>query len=105
MEEQHALEAASVVGTSFPAHLVADAMRVDMDRTLELFDALSRRSCFIRPGPSHQLTSGTSGQVFEFVHALYREVFYTRQTPARRVSLQRRMGEQRNKWVSGHTAR
>jgi DNA-binding winged helix-turn-helix (wHTH) protein len=105
MEEQHALEAASVAGTSFPVHLVADAMRLDMDRTLELFDALSRRSCFIRTGPSLQLPSGSAAQVFEFVHALYREVFYTRQTPARRSSLQRRMGEQRDKPISGRATK
>jgi len=92
MEEQRALEAASVAGASFSAHVLAGVTGIDPDRLLELFETLSRRSRFVRPGPSQHLDDGSIVQVFEFVHALYREVFYWRQTPARRASLQRTLG-------------
>jgi DNA-binding winged helix-turn-helix (wHTH) protein len=92
LEEQRALEAASVAGTSFSAHILEGAPGVDPNRLPELFETLSRRSRFIRTGPSQQLDDGRIVQVFEFVHALYREVFYRRQTPARRALLQRILG-------------
>jgi len=92
IEEQRALEAASLGGTSFSVNVVTGVTGIDPDRLLELLESLSRRSRFVRPGPYQQLDDGTIVQVFEFIHALYREVFYWRQTPARRASLQRRMG-------------
>jgi DNA-binding winged helix-turn-helix (wHTH) protein len=92
IDEQHALEAASVAGASFSALGLAGVTGIGRAQLLELFETLSRRSRFIRPGPSQQLEDGTIVQVFEFVHALYREVFYWRQTPARRASLQRAIG-------------
>jgi DNA-binding winged helix-turn-helix (wHTH) protein len=92
IEEQRALEAASIAGTSFSALGLAGVTGIGRAQLLELFETLSRRSRFIRPGPSQQLEDGTIVQVFEFVHALYREVFYWRQTPARRASLQRAIG-------------
>lgn len=92
IEEQRALEAASVAGASFSALGLAGVTGIGRARLLEIFETLSRGSRFIRPGPSQQLEDGTIVQVFEFVHALFREVFYWRQTPARRASLQRAMG-------------
>jgi predicted ATPase len=92
LEEQRALEAASVAGTSFTAIFVAAVTGMERPRLLELFETLSRRSRFVRLGPSQQFDDGSIVQVFEFVHALYREVFYWRQTPARRASLQQRIG-------------
>lgn len=92
IEEQRALEVASLVGTSFSAEAVSSAAGVDRARLLELFEALARLSRFVRLGPSEQLQDGSIVQVFEFVHSLYREVFYRRQTPARRASLQKRVG-------------
>jgi len=92
IEEQHALEAASVAGISFSAHGLAAATGIDEDLLLTLFETLSRQSRFIRPSSSQQLHDERIAQVFEFVHSLYREVFYWRQTPARRALLQRSMG-------------
>lgn len=92
IEEQRTLEAASIAGSSFSAKLVSGINGLDPDVLSDLFESLSRRSRFIRPGPSQQLDDGNIVQVFEFVHALYRDVFYWRQTPARRASLQQRMG-------------
>ena len=92
IEEQHALEAASVAGASFSALGLAGVTGVGRAQLLQLFETLARWSRFIRLGPSQQLEDGTIVQTFEFVHALYRDVFYWRQTPARRASLQRAIG-------------
>lgn len=92
IEEQRALEAASIAGSSFSAKAVSSATGMDRDRLLELLESLARHSRFVRLGPSQQLQDGSIVQVFEFVHALYREVFYLRQTPARRASLQQKIG-------------
>ena len=91
IEQQRALEAASVTGKSFSAQVVADITGIDADRLLELFETSSRCSRLVRPGACQQLDDGNFVQVFEFVHTFYREVFYRRQTPARRASLQRRV--------------
>lgn len=92
IEEQRALEAASVTGTPFSADVVAAVTGIDSERLLEIFETLSRRSRFVRPGSSQQLHDGSIAQLFEFEHALYREVFYWRQTTARRASRERRIG-------------
>jgi len=60
----------------------------------ELFERLTRRSRMIRAAGSQELADGSVSTAFEFVHALYREVFYRRQTPARRASVHRRLGQQ-----------
>jgi len=105
MEEQRALEAASVAGASFSATVIAAVMKQDADSILDLFDRLSRRSRIIRVGGSQQLADGTISQTFEFVHALYREVLYNRQTPARRANLHRRIREQKTALFSRRSLR
>jgi predicted ATPase len=92
IEEQRALEAASLAGASFSATVVSSATGIDRDRLLELFETLARQSRFVRLGSSQQLPDGSITQTFEFVHALYCDVFFWRQTPARRASLQKRVG-------------
>ena len=92
--EQRALEAASVTSSSFSANVVAGALNQDADVVLDLFEKLVHQSCMIRAGGSQPLSDGGVSQIFSFVHAFHREVFYWRQTPARRASLHRRMGEQ-----------
>ena len=92
-EEQRALEVASVAGARFTAHVVAQAMQQNAETLEELFDKVTRRSRMVRAAGCEELADGSASQLFEFVHAVYREVFYRRQTPARRASLQRRMGQ------------
>jgi DNA-binding winged helix-turn-helix (wHTH) protein len=43
--------------------------------------------------PLEQIVVGVPSPRYEFVHALYREVFYQRQAPRRRAKLHRRVGE------------
>jgi predicted ATPase len=92
-EEQRALEVASVAGARFTAHVVAQAMQQNAEPLEELFDKVTHRSRMVRAAGCQELADGSASQLFEFVHAVYREVFYRRQTPARRASLQRRMGQ------------
>jgi len=87
LEEQRALEAASVVGSTFCASDVATAMDINTELLEELFDRLARRSRVVRACGMRQLEDGNISQTFEFVHGLYREVLYMRQTPARRTKL------------------
>jgi hypothetical protein len=47
----------------------------------------------VRRAGSHEFPDGTVSQRYEFVHGLYREVFYSRQTPGRRAKLHQRIGE------------
>jgi predicted ATPase len=89
-EEQRTLEVASVAGPLFSAKVVAAAMKVNAELLEELFERLSRRSQIVRAADSQQLADG---QDFEFVHALYREVLYRRQTPSRRASLHLSIGQ------------
>jgi len=92
-EEQRALEVASVAGARFTAHVVAQAVQQNAEALEELFDKVTHRSRMVRVVGPQELADGSASQVFEFVHAVYREVFYRRQTPARRASLERRMGQ------------
>jgi hypothetical protein len=39
------------------------------------------------------LADDSLSQAFEFLHAIYREVFYGRLTPARRASIRRRIDD------------
>jgi len=89
IEEQRVLEAASVVGAQFFASDVAAAMGLDAELLEEVFDGLARRSRVVRACSPRQSADGSMSQGFEFVHALYREVLYWRQSPARRTRLHR----------------
>jgi predicted ATPase len=92
-EEQRVLEAASVAGVRFSSNLVAAALQRDRASVEETLDELSRRSRIVRPATAQQLDGDGIWQTFEFVRALYREVFYSRLTPARRASIRRRIEE------------
>jgi predicted ATPase len=91
IEEQRALEAASLAGPQFSASDVAAATDMDVELLEELFARLSRRSRVVRACGSRQLADGNISQGFEFVHALYREVLYRRQAPARRTRIHRHL--------------
>ncbi len=109
-EEQRALEVAGVAGPMFSASVVAAAMQVDAEFVEEVFARLSRRSHIVRSAGSQQFADGSLSQVFEFVHAVYREVCYRRIGPGRRVQLHRRIGqwaeahleEDQAAWLAGH---
>jgi hypothetical protein len=92
-QEQRCLEAASITVTSFTACVNALAANLDPDQFEELCEGISRRYRIVRPRGTRQFPDGTVAHMYEFVHALYHEAFYRRQSPGRRAKLHRSIGE------------
>src|SRR5208283_2031848 len=101
-EQQRALEVASVNGVLFSASVNAIPANLDEGQFEELCDALSRRYHMVRWAGSHQFPDGSVSVRYEFTHALYREVFYHRQTPGRRAKLHLRIGERLEQLFTRH---
>jgi hypothetical protein len=93
-EEQRALEAASVVGTVFAARVAAAAVSLDPDQLGELYHSLTRRRQMLRAAGAQHFPDGSVSPRYEFMHALYRETLYKRQTTTRLATRHRRIGEQ-----------
>jgi DNA-binding response OmpR family regulator len=93
VEEQRVLEAACVAGVRFPANAVTAALQQAPEFVEEILEKLSRRSRIVHAAGASQLADGSISQVFEFVHAAYREVFHGRLTPARRAWIRRRIDD------------
>jgi DNA-binding winged helix-turn-helix (wHTH) protein/tetratricopeptide (TPR) repeat protein len=91
--EQRALEVASVSGIAFTGRVSAGAADQEEENFEDLCEQLSRRQQMLRWVGAYQFPDGTVSQRYEFVHALYREVFYRRQAPGRRLKLHLRIGE------------
>jgi predicted ATPase len=85
-DEQKALEAASVAGAVFSARIGAAVIDVDVEELEDLYGTLARRHRIVCAAGSHQFPDGSISLRYEFVHALYREVFYERQAPGQRAS-------------------
>jgi predicted ATPase/DNA-binding winged helix-turn-helix (wHTH) protein len=93
VEEQRALEAASIAGAAFSVDIGAAAAGMTAEDFEDLCDGLSHRQCVVRVASTQALPGANAAQRYEFVHALYREVFYERQAPGRRAKRHRRVGE------------
>ena len=93
VEEQRALEVASVAGGVFSVGICAAAVDVYPDHFEDLHASLARRYRIVRPAQPRQFPDGSGSPRYEFVHALYREVLYQRQPPRQRAKLHRRIGE------------
>jgi DNA-binding winged helix-turn-helix (wHTH) protein len=93
VDEQRTLEVASVAGQSFNPQVSAAAADLDAEFVDKQCEALARRGLFVRFAGTQDLPDGTIAQRYEFLHALYREVLYGRQAPARRAMLHRQFGE------------
>ena len=91
--EQRVLEAAAIAGMTFEAATMAPSANLDPGSFDDCCDALARRSSILRLAGTQELPDGQVVQRYEFVHALYREVLYGRQAPARRAMLHRRAAE------------
>ena len=89
--EQRVLEVAAIAGVSFAPVISAPAADIDVGLFEACCDTLvARASCL---AGTRQLSDGRIVQRYSFVHALYREVLYERQAPARRTMLHRRKAE------------
>src|SRR5208337_1162121 len=80
--EQRVLELASVTGMSFTANANVLGATVDKEKLESTCEDLARRQRIVRRTGWRPLPDGTISQCYEFAHALYREVFYRRQTPS-----------------------
>lgn len=93
LDEQRALEAASVAGMVFSTEVCAAAANLGPEIFEDLCQELLRRYRIVRSAGSQQFPEGTVCSRYEFVHALYREVLYRRQAPGRSAKLHRRIAE------------
>ncbi len=92
-DEQRVLEVASVTGVSFITNPSLLGTTVDQENFENICEGLARRQHMVRRTESRKLADGTISHCYEFVHALYREVFYRRQAPARRARLGLHVGK------------
>jgi predicted ATPase len=92
-EEQHVLEAASVAGLYFTAAEVAAADQNAAERIEAVCDGLVRQQRLIEAGESEEWPDGTLTAGYQFLHAVYQNVVYSRVGQARQVRLHRVMGE------------
>jgi predicted ATPase len=92
-EERRALEGASVTGVSFSVVAGAVAANMDVNSFQNLCEGLSRRHQIVRSADVQEFRDGTVFNRYEFVHALYRDVLYQSQPPARRAKMHLVVGE------------
>jgi DNA-binding winged helix-turn-helix (wHTH) protein len=102
VEEQRALEAASVQGAAFSTGICAAVVDGDAEEYENLYHSMVHRRRLVRIVGSQQYPTGGDSARCEFVHALYRDVLYWRQPPSRRKTLHRRVGERLEMLYSGH---
>lgn len=92
-EERPALEVASVAGVSFSTAVSAAGANMDMESCENSCEELSRRRQKVHSADPQHFPDGIASSRYEFVHALYREVLYQRQSPGRRAKLHLRVAE------------
>jgi hypothetical protein len=91
-EEQSALEVASVIGATFAIPVMPGFGVPEID-SLEVYcEGLVKRNLFIRAAGVSELAPGNIGARYQFIHGLYRDAFYKRLSPARRIRLHRTVG-------------
>ncbi len=103
-EEQRILGVGSAMGIAFPAWAVAAALDADAAHIEEACDALARRLHFVERGGEDELPGGMRSQFYVFVHGLYREVLYRRQSAARRAAWHARIAERLGEIFAGREA-
>src|SRR5580698_4222341 len=92
-QEQSAFELASIAGVAFAASVISALAPIDSNNVEDLYEELSRRHHIVKWAGTQSLPDGSMTERYEFVHALYRQVLYDRQLPARRARLHRQIGE------------
>ncbi len=93
---QQLLEAGSLINIAFPAWAVAAALGRDPAETEEQCDAMARSLHFVERAGEDELPGGACSAFYVFVHEVYREVLYQRQSAARRSQRHVRIAERLN---------
>jgi predicted ATPase/DNA-binding winged helix-turn-helix (wHTH) protein len=92
-QELSALELASIAGAAFSASVISPATDIDSHSLENLYEDLSRRFHIVKWSATQRLPDGSVTERYEFVHVLYRQVLYERQSPGRRATLHDQIGE------------
>jgi predicted ATPase/DNA-binding winged helix-turn-helix (wHTH) protein len=92
-DDRQILEAGSVEGREFSSVAIAEAIGKNTVDVEERCAALMRQNQFIQETEIRKWPDGTTTVRYEFLHALYHEVFYGRVTPSRRLQSHLRIGE------------
>jgi DNA-binding winged helix-turn-helix (wHTH) protein/tetratricopeptide (TPR) repeat protein len=100
-EVQRLLEVASVNGVQFSSSVTTAPASVDEERFEQICEDLSRRHRVLRRLGSIHFPDGSTSSRYQFSHALYREVLYRRQPPARRTRTHRQIGERLERLYAG----
>jgi DNA-binding winged helix-turn-helix (wHTH) protein/tetratricopeptide (TPR) repeat protein len=93
LNEQHILEAASLVGGQFAAGSVGHALDLTGDEVDSLCEGLAGEQRFLRFVAAEPWPDGTIQSHYEFVHALYRDTALARVASATKRSWHRRIAE------------
>jgi DNA-binding winged helix-turn-helix (wHTH) protein len=102
------LEAASVAGPEFAAHVVAstaprESDLADVEYVEQLCDGLASRHEIVRAAGESAWPDGTTSGRYAFAHALYRDVIYQGIPSSTRRRLHRAIGEQLEHAHGGRT--
>jgi predicted ATPase len=103
-ENQHILEAGSLISVAFPAWAVAAALEEDAVEIEEACDGLARRLYFLERAGQDELPDGTRSAFYVFAHGLYREVLYKRQVATQRAKRHIRVAERLGELFAGREA-
>jgi len=99
--ELRAMEAASVNGVAFTAALSAHAAGMELEDFEELCESLVHRGLLSRSAGARTIPDHSVSDQYRFVHAVYRDVLYRRQSPCRRAALHRRIGQRLEELYAG----
>lgn len=100
--EREVLTAASVVGRSFSAAVVAAGLGKDETQIEECCDSLARRHVLLRRAGVEETPDGQVSGLFQFVHALHRDALYNQSARTTRLNMHQRIGEAMERMWNGH---
>ncbi|HSB16046.1 MAG TPA: AAA family ATPase, partial [Bryobacteraceae bacterium] len=99
-QEQAVLENSSVAGVAFPVSLIVSGPEEQLSCET-CCDALAARDLFIQAAGLAAFGSLPATPQYRFTHALYRDFFYKRLSPARRVRLHQTIAERLERIFDG----
>src|SRR6202041_4116611 len=93
VQDKSALELASIAGAAFSASVISAAADIDSSSLENLYEELSRRHHIVKWAGTQSHPDGSVTERYEFVHGVYRQVLYDRQSPGRRARFHSQIGE------------
>jgi predicted ATPase/DNA-binding winged helix-turn-helix (wHTH) protein len=107
-DERRVLEAASVAGPEFAAHVAASvapagSALADVEVVEQLCERLARSQDILRESGEVAWPDGTTSARYAFRHTLYQQVIAQRLTPSRRRRLHQSVGERLEAGYAGRT--